>query len=105
MVSHPSDKNKDVARVGHPQFVVDRAKNYCGSFDFAQDDSSLDGEGFGSGQHLEVALPLFDLHGAFLVVVDDAVGALGGAELQELRDDVGEGGGVGSDGAGAGGAA
>jgi hypothetical protein len=23
MLAHPSDKNKDVARVGHPQFSID----------------------------------------------------------------------------------
>ena len=40
---------------------------------------------------IEVALPLLDFHGAVLVVVDDAVGALRGAEGDELGDDVGHG--------------
>jgi hypothetical protein len=54
---------------------------------------------------LEVALAFLDLHGAFLVVVDGAVGALGGAEGEEFGDDFGEGVGVGADGSGAGAAA
>ncbi len=51
---------------------------------------------------LEVALPLLDLHGAFLVVVDGAVGALGGAEAEKLFNDLRQGVGVGPDGPGAG---
>ncbi len=57
------------------------------------------------GWALEVALALLDLHGAVLVVVDDAVGALGGAEADQLGDDLGDGVGVGANGSGAGAAA
>ena len=49
----------------------------------------------------EVALPLLDLHGTVLVVVDDAVGALGVSHAHQFLDDLGNGVGVGADGAGA----
>ena len=60
---------------------------------------------FRERRHLEIALPLLDFHGAFLVVVDDAVFALGAAELDHLLDDLGDRVGLGADGAGAGSAA
>src|SRR5215471_13361246 len=53
----------------------------------------------------EVSLPLLDLHRAFLVVIDGAIGALGGTKRHELGDDVGDGFRVGTNGAGAGAAA
>ena len=42
----------------------------------------------------EVALALFDLHGAVLIVVDDAIGALGIADRNQFLDDFGDGVGV-----------
>src|SRR5258708_23619031 len=50
----------------------------------------------------EVALPLFDLHGTVLVVVDDAVGALGVPHAHQLLNDLGNRVGIGADCAGAG---
>ena len=42
----------------------------------------MEKDGSGERRHLEVALPLLDFHGAFLVVIDDAIGALRGAEAK-----------------------
>src|SRR5277367_191411 len=49
---------------------------------------------------LEIALALFDFHGAFLVVIDDAVLTLASPEADQLFDDLGQRIGVGADGAG-----
>src|SRR5664279_4038459 len=54
---------------------------------------------------LEIALALLDFHGAFLVVIDDAVLAFAAAELNHLLDDFGQRVGLGTDGPGAIGAA
>src|ERR1700733_2528716 len=51
---------------------------------------------------LEVALAFLKFHGAFLVVVDDAIGAFGRAEGEQLGDDLGQRVGIGANGAGAG---
>src|ERR1035441_7727812 len=48
---------------------------------------------------LEIALAFLDFHGAFLVVIDDAVFAFAAAELDHLFDDFGQGVGGGADGA------